>query len=248
MKKLFFIIALNICINCLSFAQNTDREQLDRLTAHLALIQEDARMDRTIGGSVLIGAGVILGVGGVIITETTDDLLGDERFMYDAIFAGSGTLLVTAGVLMLVLPSDYELLPQRFQDLPEDSPENMRKKINTGEVYLETLAHNAERDRYLNGGILIASGLAQLVFYFFVPTEDVNDFYYVHDMFLYEGILNCGMGLLHLFIKSAPEHEYQSYREWKQSRGIAGLPDETQIRFALMPTRHGLTAALRLSF
>jgi hypothetical protein len=250
LKKSLFILTLITVLCTSSFAQSTDREQLDRLSAHLSLIQEDARLDRTIAGGILIGTGVVLGVGGVMITELTPDLglTPDERIMYDAIFAGSGALLVTAGVLALALPSDYELLPERFKEMPEDSPENIRKKINQGEVYLEKLAHQSETDRYISGGILIATGLAELAFYFFVPPENIENSYYMHDMFLYEGILNCGMGLVSFFIKTAPENEYQSYREWKKSRGIAKGPDDTQMKFTLLPTRHGVTAAIRISY
>lgn len=248
MKKKVLIIILSICMYSFSFAQTADREQLDRLTAHLTLIQEEARLDRTVGGGVLIGTGILIGVGGVILTESIPELTSDDRIMYDAIFLGTGTLAVVSGVLILTLPSEYEILPAKFKALPEDSPENMRKKINLGEVYLEKLAHQAENDRYLSGGILIATGLAELAFYFFVPPDDIDNYSSMHDMFLYEGILNCGMGLLKLFIKSAPENEYQTYREWKKWQGITQTVDDTDIQFALMPTPRGIAAVIKISY
>jgi len=247
MKTLILSIIIALCTGLTAFAQGTD-QQLDRLSAHLSLIEEDARLGRNLAGGILIGSGLLVGVGGVAITESIPDLSSDERLLYDAIFAGSGALITVSGILVLTLPSDFEILPAKFSRLPQDTPENKRKKINIGEVYLEKLAHKAKHQRYISGGILVASGLAELAFYFFVPPEGNANYQYLHDTFLYQGIIDCGMGIIRFLIKSSPENEYAAYRQWKRNQNITEKEDSMEIQLAILPTYKGVSAALRISY
>lgn len=214
------VTILTICLGFSGFSQEYEHRQLDRLETHLSLIQEVARLGRNIGGWALIGSGVLIGAGGVILAETIPDVPSDDRLMYDIIFAASVGAAVIGGVLVLCLPTDFETLPERFKELPQDTPENMRKKINTGEIYLEKLAHETESDRYIGGGVLIATGLAELAFYLFVPPDSNTNLAYAHDTFLYQGILHCGLRILRLSIKSSAENEYGSYKAWKRDQTI----------------------------
>jgi hypothetical protein len=248
MKIFKLSIILTMCVGLNVFSQDLVRQQLDRLDTHLTLIEEEARLERNLSGGILIGTGLLVGAGGVAITESVPGLSSDERIIYDAIFAGSGAAAITGGVLVLCLPTDFETLPPKWRELPEDTPENIRKKINIGEVYLEKLAHRAESNRYIGGGVLIVTGLAELAFYLFVPPEGNANLTYVHDMFLYQGILNCGIGILRLSIKSSPENEYGTYKAWKKFQGITQKKDTTEIQLAILPTARGLTAAVHISY
>jgi hypothetical protein len=248
LKKMTAFMALMFFICSVALAQDTDREKLNRLTAHLASIEEDARVGRTIGGGVCIGVGVLVGAGGVLITETMPGLSSDDRLLYDAVFAGTGALTVVTGVLVLTLPSEYEILPGKFKKLPEENPEEIRKKINMGEVYLEKLAKDAERDRLISGGIMVAMGVAELAFYFFTKPEDTGKDTLAHNVFLYQGIINCGSGLITISIKSSPETEYDFYTTWKKAQGISKKTEASAIQFALLPTSQGLAMSLRVWF
>jgi hypothetical protein len=115
-------------------------------------------------------------------------------------------------------------------------------------VYLEKLAHKAKHQRYISGGILVASGLAELAFYFFVPPEGNANYQYLHDTFLYQGIIDCGMGIIRFLIKSSPENEYAAYRQWKRNQHITEKEDSMEIQLAILPTYKGVTAALRISY
>ena len=238
MKINVIVIILSLCIHLFAFTQNNDQEQLNRLTTHLSIIQQEACLVRNLEGGTLIGVGLFVGIGGVVLFESLD-VIADQRFLYDSIFIGMGALAVVSGVIELSMHSEYEILADKYLQLPEDSPENVRKKINRGEVYLERLAHKAEGDRYLHGGILIAVGLAQMAVYFFDPFEQADDDYGLNDIFLIQGIVSCSVGIIRLFVKSTPENEYRNYREWKKEHGID---------FVFMPTPYGITAGIKISY
>jgi hypothetical protein len=248
MKKLIMVPVFAFCLVISAFSQEYELRQLVRLEAHLSLIREEALLGRNIGGGVLIGTGVLLGAGGVILSETIPDVPEDERLMYDVIFAAGGGVAVIGGVLVLCLPTDFEALPERFSELPQDTPENMQKKISTGEIYLDKLAYEAESGRYVGGGIMIATGLAELAFYLFVPPDNNTNLAYVHDMFLYQGILHCGLGMLRLCVKSSAENEREAYKSWKRTQGLSQTQSGADISLAVIPTYRGVSAVVRVSF
>ena len=55
MKINVIVIILSLCIHLFAFTQNNKQEQLNRLTTHLSIIQQEACLVRNLEGGTLIG-------------------------------------------------------------------------------------------------------------------------------------------------------------------------------------------------
>lgn len=230
-----------------AFGEITDEDKIDRLEAHLTVIENSARSDRIIGGSVLIGAGALVSVGGILVTESTD-IPREEKTILDIALGGSGVICVGLGIFLFAVPSEYETIPREYRNMPQRTEDQVRSKANKGEVYLENFAKTAEFNRYLGGGILIATGIGEIIASFFYPDPSGEYYAAMRNSFLYTGILNCGLGILNFFIKTPIENEYNSYKEWKKQSGTAQKQETTSYRLSILPNPFGVTASFKINF
>src|SRR5690606_16509702 len=82
------------------------RKQLD---FHLENIRVDAYRNRTVGGGILLGLGVASGIGGALVKESD----------VSTAFWVLGGIFGVTGALVLLLPTDYELLPEKYQAMAD---------------------------------------------------------------------------------------------------------------------------------
>ena len=91
--------------------------------------------------------------------------------------------------------------------MPEDTPEQVEKKVMLGEDYMARMAGKAKRTRFINGMIFTGIGLTDIVLYF-SDRDGMRGF-------LYSGFMFTAIGVATLFIKNHVEDEYERFKEWK---------------------------------
>jgi len=227
-------------------AQDRLTENLARLDAHINLLAQRAMEGRTVGGGVMIGAGALLAGIGITASEVSD-IRRDDKTILDLAFGGTGLLFGGLGILLLSVPSEGERVAEQYNAMPGRTDSEIIFKIQRGEIFMETLARQAERDRYLFAVTSLASGISEIVLYFSIPANYAYDEYYNYAL-LAAGIGSCVRGVFFVFFKSTPEMEWNSYVEWKQGRGTARVYGESGVKVAVVPSFYGAGASLKVSF
>lgn len=206
----------------------------ERLDLHLGNVRSWARSGRYLGGGVLLGTGALLGAGAIVASGSSND---ETRRTGTLVLGISGGVLALAGAAVILFPSDYEKLPEKYQDLPTSSREQLRGKVLLGEDYLRQLGERSKRQRYIGAGTGLALGAAYIGWYA-ASSSSTTD----RSWLLYTGVAVAGLSVVNFFIETKPEEELRAYREWK---GVAG---KTAVHWSatpiVLPQGGGLGVAL----
>jgi hypothetical protein len=228
-----------------AFAAPNNQELKSQLDLSLTSIEDNARTGRYVGGGVFLGLGGVLGA----LSLTVDSPSGTNTNSISdaAVFGIVGGLFAVTGGLILLFPSDFEKVPQKYRLMSDKTAEDLHSKVLFGEASLQNLADDARQSRYLSGGILTAGGVALTALY---AASNSNYSYNASTdrYFLYEGIIFVGCGILTLLVESKPEQVLKNYKAWKQGSPLAAGSLFSEIKPVLAPAPGGLAGGVSLSF
>ena len=183
--------------------------------------------------------GGLIGVGGTLAGQLAIEEDYEARRLITGVSLGTGAIFGGCGVLALLLKSDFEKNSELLRMLPEETEQQISRKIITGEANVQSLSDKARSSRLMGAGLYGVTGIAQLVYYFTfadsLQSEYALSTSYLGSMFLYDGILWCGFSLVYLLIETPAEREAISYREWKAGKGISRTTASGTVKIALDP-------------
>jgi ankyrin repeat protein len=187
-----------------------EKEKLDQLEVHFKGIEKDARYQQQLGGWGLIIGGALSGVFGFSCSSVEDDYFGIFN-LFGTMFLIAGGIYAGLGCLILVIPNEFITIPQEFYILPENTDEQVKRKVSKGETYLKNIAEKGKTGRYINGVSMILFGLISIAF-----TSQYSD----RGVYIISCVTLAGAGLFSFLIKSKAEIAYEEYRNWKVRRKI----------------------------
>ena len=204
----------------------TTDEELVRLDTHLEKIRKENEFGRLLGGGSLVGMGALVGLGGTVLAQSLSFPVADDpnssyqtslRNTVTAVSLLYGGTLLIPGVLVLVLKSDYETMPERYAAAPAGTDDEKRQKVAMGEVTLRGLADKGKFERYLAAGLLGLAGGATLASKVASPGNSSFAMAGTPDPTLYTAVFYLGAAALKAFLPSTPENENEAYLRWKQA-------------------------------
>jgi len=208
---------------------------LGLLNASLKSLANQSHRDRQIGGYVLLGLGVASGIGGAAVLAFADEDDDDAQIVGYSLLGG-GVLLSGLSLFPFLLPAESERIYQEFNGMPEDTPDQVRRKFYYGERRFQELADKSRRDRFIGGGILILSGLTGSILTD-APVEDRVA------AFLGPAI----PGVVTLLVKSEQERAYDSYKRARED--IIGHAGGREIYFGIGPhPKGGIVGVVQVRF
>jgi hypothetical protein len=203
-------------------------EQLARLDTHLEKIRKENEFSRLLGGWSLVGVGTLVGVGGTVLAQSVSFPATDGAYQTSfrngltAVSWLYGGVLLVPGTLVLVLKSDHETMPERYNAAPSGSEDEKRQKVAVGEVTLRGLADKAKFERYLTAGLLGLAGGAALASRLASPGGTSGygpSLAGTSDPTVYTAVFYLGAAALKAFLPSTSENENEAYLRWKQASG-----------------------------
>lgn len=189
------------------------QESSERLQVAFDRISLDAESVRTVEGGILVGAGMVVGVGGTVIGLNlgSPEKLWKPTFLRQFLFNASwafGGVFVIPGAFLLAQPSPYET-------------------AQGGEEVLRALAQRAETDRWLTAAVLgvAAFSLVSLSQQEAIPWVRNQAFgppngakFWVAPLenpFATAGYLAFGSAIFQALVPSVPETEAREYFRWR---------------------------------
>jgi len=184
------------------------KDKLHKLDFHLEKIRRSYENGRFLGGGTLLVVGTAIGVGGGAAIALSGDSIKDtaSRNTVLGVTIGTGLLLDGLGLVSLLLKTDFENLPEKYQKMSQDEADSARAKLIFGETTLRSLADSARVGRLASAGVLGLSGVAMVAISF-------SDKEATRSSGLYGGLTYLGLGVLNCFLESIPELESRAYRE-----------------------------------
>jgi len=246
-KKIAIVLILGfLIISPVAAESQGDLRKLHRLNTHMSSIEQTYRSGRILGGSILIGLGVVFGTGSTIAAFSIRDI--DSYFMPVIIGAGIGfgVLCGLTGGISLVFPSEFEKLSGEYNQLPENSEKDIQSKISAGEIYFEKLYNKAQSGRMLNAGIMACLGITSVVVSFLIA-DSLNSNYFDTNYLLLNGLGDIGIGLMNLLIKTPVEKEYEAYRKWEKNRNTVN-PAESSLQLRIKREENGMAVFICLLY
>lgn len=234
-KRIVGSLILALALGTPATAQDSAPEdQLVRLETHLEKIRKEYEFNRVMGGGSLVATGTLIGIGGTLLAQSMSFTVYDvsqsyaqayETQMRYTLMAASwlyGSVFIVPGVLTLVLKSDYETLPERFQGAPATSAQERRDKVTRGEVILQSLSDKARSDRWLSAGLSALSG-ASMVYLGYQQSVSYGSYSplgsgqnsFLQSPSFVSGMMFLGAALIRMAIPSTPENENRAYERWK---------------------------------
>ncbi|HEX3043807.1 MAG TPA: hypothetical protein VHY08_03555 [Bacillota bacterium] len=187
-------------------------------------LAENERAGRIIGGSILVGSGVLLMSAGIGYDDESS-----------SIFYLTGGCVAVIGVIALVtpsLPEKYYLAVRRISDSDE--------RETAAASYLLTLSSQAKAARLING--ITSAGFA--IYYLSNPDSSDSDSYYnSFDYNQYMGITFAVEAIYSLLVKSPAEMAWESYEAGRP--GSAGTI-RTAFQVGINPKNGGLSFSYKL--
>jgi hypothetical protein len=179
------------------------------------------------------------GVLGLSCSSVEDDYYGIFE-LYGTMFLILSGVYAGAGCLVLVIPNEYITIPQEFYILPENTDEQVIRKVSKGEIYLKNLAEKRRTGRYLNGASMILGGIILIAF---MPEFSYSD----GGTYIVSCIVFAGAGLFSFFIKSKAEIAWEEYRNWKGRREITEAAAPSWY-IAVTPSHRDVEVALHFPY
>ena len=207
----------------------SDRDLVHALDSKFSQLGATASRGRIVGGWTLIGLGVTSGLGAASTSSSVDATWRSTAVA----FGGLGGVFLTAGTLVLLFPRSAETFPTEFHKMPEDSPENLKKKLIAGELQLSQISRDAAHGRFISGATSIGMGLGYAA-WFLVREGDLNYRTYNNGYLLYSGAAIAVLGLWTLLVKGAEEVAYEDYLTWK-SQGVTTSSNLSALSFGFAP-------------
>jgi hypothetical protein len=223
--KLVLVLALSFSLSTSAYAYS-DAEANTRLGRHLTTIADDARTGRLVAGITFLTLGAAGGVGYFVANDSTSASTRDMAPVL-GIFGG---LFLVGGTIALLVRGDEETFAEEFQAIPAG---DLKAKVGTGEDMLRKLASRAKRERLIGGGISVALGLAEVIWYAAEPTSALGS---DRSWLLYNGVLLMGLGGLNFFLRRTAEDEHDAYREWRGETRTAWHPRIGVVNTLGVPT------------
>jgi hypothetical protein len=207
--------------------------QTELLNTNLESLSDEIYRHRRFGGFALMGIGIGAGIIGAAVLNEADN---DEEREVGYALIGGGVLAAGLSPIPLCVSGDAERLYQEYQEMLDDTPEQLLQKHSMGDRRFEELATKKRRNRKIGGSISLAVGVLALVF---VDGTDAERFELVT-----APIVGGVMGLL---IKSDEERRYATYLKSRQD--LFGADTGASVNWGIAPTRRGgLAAAIQVAF
>ncbi|RPJ05678.1 MAG: hypothetical protein EHM28_11600 [Spirochaetaceae bacterium] len=228
------------------FPQSTElTDTLARIESHINLLSQRSESGRIIGGWTMVGMGALVAGIGIPAVEFSD-LSREDKIIMELALGGSGAILTGIGIVSIAVPGESERVAKQFNGMPQRTDSEIMSKIRRGEVFLQTLAQRAEKNRHIIAISSIAAGIGEIVTYFMMP--EYGDEEYMLYSVLGTGIGACLEGIVYLIFKSEEELEWDSYSSWKRDHGYTRNDTGSALSLAITPRFGGINLAARLSF
>lgn len=219
---------------------STDQERLlvDLLDTSFQSLAEKSRRGRRIGGYTLLGLGIGSGLGGAATLAFGE---GDDAQIVGLSLLGGGALLSGLSLIPFKLRGESERIYAEFNQMPADTPAQIRQKYVYWNRRFEELAQKRRQGRIIGGVTSIAVGVATGLVA--VQRSDADDSH----AFVWPVLGPVIGGVTSLLVKSDVEQRYETYRRAKED--VVGRPSTTavHVRMALLPAG-GLLGAVQVRF
>jgi len=193
----------------------SDQELAHALDSKFASMSGTAARGRLIGGWTLIGLGVTSGLGAMSTSSSVDPTWRSTAVA----FGGLGGAFVTGGTLTLLFPRAAETYSVEYRKMTENSSEEIKKKLISGEHHLAQISKDAEQGRMISGATWLGMGLGYVA-WFLLREGDLNYRTYNNGYLLYSGASVAILGLWTFLVKGAEETAYEDYLSYK-NQGIS---------------------------
>lgn len=205
----------------------------DLLESNLASVADEDRWGRRVGGYVMLGLGAGAAVGGVTTLALAEN---DDARIVGVSLIGGGALLSGLSLIPFRVRSQAERLYAEYEEMPDETPADLRSKVVYGDRRFEELAHKARRDRIIGGVTTIVGAAATSLL-----IADGSDRERLH-AFVWPAL----GGVSSILIKSRIERRYASYARAKGDLlGSAGSPE---VGFSILPMPNGVSGYLSVRF
>lgn len=196
-----------------------------------SLADNDRRMRRT-GGHVLLGLGMGAAVGGAATLAFGE---GDDAKIVGWSLIGGGALLSGLSLIPLKTKSETERLYQEFEEMPSDTPGQIRSKYLYWDNRFAELADKRRMERIIGGVTTIVTAGATTLAIEGSGEERLHTFVWP----------TLG-GITALLVKTDVERRYGTYRKAKEELLRDGTRAEVRLGVAPLPAG-GFMGSLRIS-
>ncbi len=207
----------------------SDRDLVHALDVKFDSLATTALRGRVVGGWTLIGLGVTSGVGAASTSASVDPTWRSTAVA----FGGLGGIFLTAGALVLLLPRAVETFPAEYRKMPEETPEQLKKKLIAGELQLSQISKEAAHGRVISGATSIGMGLGYAAWFL---AREGDQYYrtYNNGYLLYSGAAIAVLGLWTLLVKGAEEVAYDDFLTWKTG-GVGSASKLSSVSLGFTP-------------
>ncbi|MDZ7773142.1 MAG: hypothetical protein U5K31_10470 [Balneolaceae bacterium] len=212
--------------------ESRDQMLLGLIDNSLGSLAANDRCMRRTGGHILLGLGIGSAVGGAATLAFGE---GDDAKIVGWSLIGGGALLGGVSLIPLKVKSETERLYLEFEEMPSETPEQIRRKYLYWDNRFAELAEKRRMERIIGGVTTIITAGATTLAIKELGEERLHTF-----------VWPTLAGVTTLLVKTDAERRFDTYRSAKEELLRDGVRAEVRLGVAPLPTG-GFMGSLRVS-
>jgi hypothetical protein len=191
-------------------------------------LADDGRRGRRTGGFVLLGLGIGSAVGGAATLAFGE---GDDARIVGYSLLGGGAFFSGLSLLPFKIKTESERIYQQFNQMPENTPREIRQKYAYWDRRFGELARKWRRERIIGGiSSIVSTGIASIAI---AQSSDVDD----PNAYIWPAVGGLIGGVSSFLIETEKERQYKVYRSAKEE--ILDQSKHAEIKIGIAPGFYG---------